>query len=164
MGQRKTRPESRKTLLHSSCSIFAQLFNTLSIRINTPPHTFLIQVVFENLIRDYCLLLMTQPVRVHQVLSQILIGELLVATLSTLLLSCPALLHSASLEVGKSFQFLRGIPMLCVNSTRSLSKEVLQGQLGPGTLNRTRKNTIFHGIVGQTRVSSLNYVHSSAKS
>lgn len=82
---------------------------------------------------------MTLPVHVHQVLSQILIGELLVATPSSFLLSCPAPLQSAALEVGKSFQFLRGIPMLCVNSARSLSKEVLQGQLGPGTLNRTKK-------------------------
>lgn len=51
--------------------------------------------------------------------------------------------------------------MLCVNSVRALSKEALQG---PGMLNRKRKTKIFHEIVGQTRVSSLNYVHSSANS
>lgn len=43
-------------------------------------------------------------------------------------------------------------------------EEVLQGQLGPGTLNRTTtKNSILREIIGQTGVSLLNYVHSSAK-
>lgn len=81
---------------------------------------------------------MMLPMHVHQLLCQILIGELLVAT-SPALLPCPAFLCSAFLEVGKSFQFLRGMPMLCVNGPRSLSKKVLQGQLGPGTLNKAKK-------------------------
>lgn len=136
MGQRETRPESRKTLLCSSCLTVPQLFNT-----------FYLHKLFSKWCLKSSFLTAVFSSRC-QADSVTLIGYLLVSKLSLLLQSCPTALQA------KPFNCSGGLLMLCENSVRSLSKDLMVGRAGPGT----EQKTPFYKLTGQRRVSSVPFM------